>query len=60
MKRWLAIDENRKQIPVDELLLLLEELDSNKVAIKGRNDYPAITHSLVANVITRSHQLLIS
>lgn len=46
---WLRIPSNRRQAKEDEILLILHDLDSNAVAIKGSNVFP-ITFSLIAQV----------
>lgn len=49
LKEWLAIDENRKAIPSDLLLVIINELDTNMVAVKASGVFP-ITYSLAASV----------
>lgn len=48
-KEWLSVDENRVGIPPDQLSFIVNELDTNVVAIKGSNIFP-VTHALAANV----------
>lgn len=49
LKEWLSEDNNRREIPTDQLQLTLNELDTHTVAIKGSNIIP-VTYSLLANV----------
>jgi len=48
-KEWLSVDENRVGIPSDQLSFIINELDTNVVAIKGSNIFP-LTYGLAANV----------
>lgn len=49
IKEWLSVDENRKQVPADQVHVILNEVDSNLVALKGNSIFP-ITYALLANV----------
>lgn len=50
LKTWLGEDENRKKASSgNNLIVLLNDLDSHTVGIRGNNVFP-ITYSLVANV----------
>lgn len=50
LKTWLSVDENRRDVPLDELQLVLQELAlKDDVGIRGSNVF-TITYSLVANV----------
>lgn len=49
LKTWLYCDSNRKNIPMDELYVTMNEVDSNIVAIKAGNVF-SISYSLLANV----------
>ncbi len=50
LKTWLSEDENRKDVPLDELQLVLQELAlKDDVGIRGSNVF-TIKYSLVANV----------
>lgn len=46
---WLSITENRKGIPDTQIQFILRELDSNKIAIRGSDQFP-ITYSLLVTV----------
>lgn len=48
-KRWLSHEDNRQDIPGDQIPFIINELDTNSVAIKGNNVFP-VTYGLVANV----------
>lgn len=48
---WLAVEENRRSVSVDHLIVLVSQLDKNVVALKAGRIFP-ITYSLVANVST--------
>ncbi len=48
-KEWLSVDENRVGIPPDQLSFIVNELDTNVVAVKGSNIFP-VTYALAANV----------
>lgn len=43
------LEESRRQVPMDQLFLVTNQLDSHEVAIKAGGIFP-ITYSLVANV----------
>lgn len=49
LRDWLSVTDNRKQVPLDELCLTINELDKQVVAVKGSHVFP-ITYSLLANV----------
>lgn len=50
LKTWLSVDENRRDVPLDELQLVLQELAlKDDVGIRGSNVF-TITYSLVVNV----------
>lgn len=48
-KEWFGLERNRKNIPVEEVPFLLNEINTHAVAIKGNNIFP-VTYSLAANV----------
>lgn len=50
LKEWLWQVENRQAIPPTEMIILLNDLETNKVAVTGESGYPIITNSLVAHV----------
>lgn len=47
--RWLAIDENRRGAPTDELTHVKEEIWNNQVGIRGANLF-TITYTVIWNV----------
>lgn len=49
MKRWLSVPGNRKGILADQLIIVLNEMDNNYIALKGNSVY-SITYTSVANV----------
>lgn len=49
LKRWLAEDVNRRQVSLDELQIVLQELQSKEVGIRGGDKF-TISYSLVATV----------
>lgn len=49
LKVWLTRMENRKNIPVDQLVVFFNQLDSKAVSIKGAGIFP-VTYSFVASV----------
>lgn len=49
LKKWLGQDENRIDIPIDQLQVVIEELRSHDVGIRGSNTF-TITYSLLWNV----------
>ncbi|CAL8072516.1 unnamed protein product [Orchesella dallaii] len=52
IKSWLANDENRKKVPYDEMQIVLYDLLTNEVGIRGSNVF-TITYSLVANILSQ-------
>lgn len=48
-KKWILEDENREIIPPEMVPVLINELDTNVVALKGSSVFP-VTLGLVANV----------
>lgn len=46
---WLALKSSRESLPLDELHLLLDEINSNVIGIKG-SGVITITYGVVANV----------
>lgn len=48
-KVWLARDENILQIPVPVLNMVINEIDTNAVCIKGLNIYP-MTYTTLSSV----------
>lgn len=52
LKDWLAMEQNREAMHLDEILLTISELKGNRVAIRGWRGYPILTFSLAANVPT--------
>lgn len=49
-KVWLDLHEETLKISTNKLCMILNDLDTNAVAIKGGNMYP-ITYSLAAAVM---------
>lgn len=49
MKDWFAKEENKQQVSVGELKVILKELDSNAVSIKASNVFP-ISYGTLADV----------
>lgn len=49
LKEWLGREENRGEVPQDCLMIVLNEVDSNLVAVRGSDIFP-VTYTLVANV----------
>lgn len=49
MKRWLSKPENRKEIPWDQLQIVLDQVNSNEIGIQGNGVF-TITYGLVASV----------
>ncbi|CAL8110853.1 unnamed protein product [Orchesella dallaii] len=48
LKGWLSNDENRRNVPLDELNVVLHELQTTVIGIRGSNIF-TITYSLVWN-----------
>lgn len=48
-KNWLSISENRSSIQSDQLSFIVNELDTNRIAIRASNRF-AITYGLLAQV----------
>lgn len=48
-KKWLHIIKNRKCFESDKLVIFLDDVNSNSVAIKGGNVF-SITYGLLGNV----------
>lgn len=49
LRLWLSRKTNQKNIPVDQFVILLNELDSKAISVKGAGIFP-ITYSFNANV----------
>lgn len=49
VKTWLADDENRKNVPVDEIQIVLHEAAEKDIGIRGNNVF-TITYSSVFSV----------
>ncbi len=49
LKEWLGQEENRAEVPQDCLMMILNEVDSGLVAVRGNDIFP-VTYTLVANV----------
>lgn len=49
IKDWLAFQKNQKVVPVEQLTMVLNQIDTNAVALKGNNVF-TITYSTLANV----------
>lgn len=49
LKTWLRKKDNRKQLSLDDLTVMINDVDNNHVAIKAGNIFP-ITYSQVATV----------
>lgn len=54
LKKWLSSDDNRRGISQDKLFLVVNDIDTNAVAIKGGKIF-SITYSLVGNVSKLNH-----
>lgn len=48
-KEWLSLEENRRNIAMDHLYIVINELDTHVVSMKGSNIFP-VTYSLAAKV----------
>ncbi len=46
---WLSEEGNRKQVPYDQLVVILNEVDTHVIAVKGNGVFP-VTYGLAANV----------
>lgn len=49
LKTWLAKDENRENVPLDQLEIVMGELRNRDVGIRGSNIF-TITYPLLWNV----------
>lgn len=49
IKLWLDMDENRKQVPEDQLNIVLHEMIVKDIGIRGGNIF-TITYPIVATV----------
>lgn len=49
VRDWLEVDINRKSVPVDELQLILNELQTKKIGIHGGNLF-TVSYSLIGTV----------
>lgn len=49
LKQWLSNDTYRKDIPIDTLFIVVNEIDNHVIAMKGNGIF-SITYSVVANV----------
>lgn len=53
IKKWLAFEENIEMISLNKLAMILDDVNSNRVALKGGNMF-SITYSLIGNVRKRA------
>lgn len=50
LKVWISKPHNRKQVGLDELQIVLDEVNSNAVGIKA-SGIMTVTYGVVANVL---------
>lgn len=49
LKLWLASEEGKRQLPSNELHIILNELDNHQVSIKAANTFP-MTYTVLTHV----------
>lgn len=49
VKTWLSEESNRNQVRHDQLVIILNEVDTHSISVKGNGVFP-VTYGLVANV----------
>lgn len=57
LKEWLSVEENRMQVELHHLQVLLNQVDTHLVSVKGSNIFP-ITYGVIANVSKLAVQVL--
>lgn len=52
LKSWLSVEENRKNVPTDMVVLLINQVDSKSVSIKASKIFPVTYQTLTAVIHT--------